>query len=156
MTNPVRVTVFARLDCCVPDFTGKNKVLVEMLHQMREQMSSLVKIEVVPNASREERFVYYKRMVTALLAGKDELPVLKGAGNLTALHHELSALKAGTFLSPAALEKLREVSSILFWIPPVIALDGKAVFAGKVPSATELCEAIKRASCTKDGANENR
>lgn len=131
MSDPVIVTIFPRLDCCVPDYTGKNAALVQVLRQVKQEVGDLARIEVVPNATRAERLIYYEQVVEALLAGGHELPFARGPGEWDALRRQLAAFRAGLLPGPGALERFREVSSILFWIPPVIGLDGKAVFVGR-------------------------
>ncbi|MEW6275320.1 MAG: hypothetical protein AB1556_09450 [Bacillota bacterium] len=143
MNDPVMVRVFPRLECCVPDFTGKNAALAGILHQVKQEVSDLAKIEVVPNTTSAERIIYYEQMIDALLAGGYELPFLEGAREWGALRREHSALKTRSFYSSGILKRSREIGFFLFSITPVIAINGKAVFVGKVPSADQLIEAIR-------------
>lgn len=150
MAGPVSVTVFTRLECCVPDFTGKNATLAKILHQVKQELGDLARIEVVPSASRAERLIYYKRMIAALLNGGYELPFVKNAGEWAALSSELDVANARLSRDPAIMERLGGIGSYLFWIPPIIEIDGKAVFVGEVPSAVQLCEAIRKSYQLKE------
>ena len=67
MSPPITITVFPRLDCCVPDFTGKNLALSQILGRARETLGQRARIEVVGAATRAERVNYYQSMVTRLL-----------------------------------------------------------------------------------------
>lgn len=145
MPDPVAVTVFARLDCCVPDFTGKNALLARLLHDVRQELRDVAKIEVVPAGTRADRLTYYTRMVDCLLAGGYALPFARDSGQWTALRRELDALGIGRYPGPGVLETLRAISSTLFWLPPIIAIDGRAVFVTEVPSTAQLIDAVRRA-----------
>ncbi|MEW6423805.1 MAG: MFS transporter [Bacillota bacterium] len=113
-------------------------------------MSDLAKIEVVPNATSAERVIYYEQMINALLAGGYELPFLEGAREWGALRREPGALKTRSFYSSGIRKRSREIGFFLFSITPVIEINGKAIFVGKVPSADQLIEAI-RSSLLKKG-----
>ncbi|MEW6228021.1 MAG: hypothetical protein AB1700_08025 [Bacillota bacterium] len=154
MSDPVSVTVFPRLDCCVPDYTGKNAALVQILRDVRQEVGDIARIEVVSDATRADRLVYYERMVDTLLAGGHELPFAKDDREWAALRRELSALKAGLLPGPGAFERFRTLSVALFWIPPVIGIDGKAAFVTELPSAAQLSEAIRKSHRLKEEDNE--
>ncbi|MFZ5633096.1 MAG: hypothetical protein ACOY40_09645 [Bacillota bacterium] len=143
MNDNVVVRVFPRLNCCVPDFTGKNAALARVLHQMRQEVGDLAKIEVIPSVTRAERLIYYDQMIDALLAGGHALPFAGDAGQWNALRSELGFPGAGLFSSPGDPQRFWEISFFLFSVTPVIGIDGRAVFVGEVPSAARLSEAIR-------------
>lgn len=145
MNGPIRVTVFPRLDCCIPDFTGKNVALARLLREAKVRLGDQVKIEVVPAGTRPERLTYYMGMVEALEAAGYELPFARSGQEWARLRHELDALRAVLTSGPAVMARLRQISIALFMIPPVIAVNGRAAFVSDVPSLEELSAAVASA-----------
>lgn len=143
MATPVEVTVFPRLDCCVPDYTGKNRLLGAILAEVKQRLGGQVHIEVVPAATRAERLNYYERMLEALLAAGRPLPFPVRHEQLAFYREAVRLLRAGGVPSPSALAGLRQISVYFFHITPIIAINGKAVFVTDVPSAAEMSEAIQ-------------
>jgi len=142
LTVPVRLTVFPRLECCVPDFTGKNAILARVLRETQAQLADRVRIEVVPAASRFDRLGYYLGMVDALAAAGYELPSARNGSEWAGLRRELDSIRAGVEPGPDAMARLRRASLSLFTIPPVIAVNGRAAFVSRVPSVEELGAAV--------------
>lgn len=147
--NPVEVTVFARLECCVPDFTGKNKILARVLSGAKEALGERARIEVVANSTRPERLAYYKRMTDALITGGHSIPFGMDRAKLEKYHRLMDALDYGGFPFQPTPE-LRQLAYYLFSVTPVISIDGKAVYVGTVPSVIELVEAVDKAFQTRD------
>jgi len=154
VTAPVRVTVFPRLDCCVPDFTGKNALLAQVLREAKARLGDQAIIEVVPAATRPERLIYYQGMVDALGAAGHALAFARNAEEWSELRRELDALRAGIDPGPATMARLRQVSVSLFMVPPVTAINGRAVFLSDVPSVEELTAAVTSAAPDQEEDNE--
>lgn len=133
MSAPITITVFPRLDCCVPDFTGKNLALSQVLNRAQETLGQRARIEVVGTATRAERVEYYRDMVRSLVA----------AGWIFPRGIDLANLPNGPLrvLTPS----LRQLSLYLFATAPVVAVAGKAVFVGAVPSLDALVAAVEQA-----------
>ena len=138
MPDAVTVTVFPRLDCCIPDFAGSNVALARVLREVKRDLGDQVNVEVLPTADRPHRYEYYGRMLDALVAAGYELPFADSPQRLLDLKRQASAFEAGLHPSARAIEELRRVSAHLFMIGPVVAIEGKAAFVGAVPSADEL------------------
>jgi len=143
MTLPVEISVFPRLDCCVPDYTGKNRLLGEVLSEVKQRYDDQVHIEVVPTSTRAERLDYYQRMLEVLLAASRPLPFSAGQEQLAFYGKAARLLKAGGVPSPSIMTGLRQISAYFFHITPIIAINGKAVFVTDVPTAAEMSEAIQ-------------
>jgi hypothetical protein len=109
---PVEVTVFPRLDCCVPDYTGRNQLLGEVLAEVKQCLGDKVRIEVVPAATRAERFDYYERMLKALLAAGQPLPFPAGSEQLAFYREAIRLLRSGQVPSSLALASLRQIGSV--------------------------------------------
>lgn len=148
MPAPVDVTVFPRLDCCVPDYTGQNRVLARVLTEVKQRLGDRARIEVVPTATRRERFDYYRRMLHTLLEAGWPLPFPFGPEQLTSYQEALQSVDMGH--PSSALAGLRQMGAYCFQITPVIALNGKAIFVSTVPSVPELLEAIETAVAEKE------
>ncbi len=143
MIAPVEMTVFPRLDCCVPDYTGKNRLLGEVLAEVKQRLGDRVRLEVVPTATRAERLDYYERMLRAFLAAARSLPFPAGSEQLAIYREASRLLRSGQVPSSQALASLRQISVYFFQVTPIVALNGKAVFVTRVPTASELSEAIE-------------
>lgn len=145
MSTPIEVTVFPRLECCVPDYTGKNRSLAGVLAEVKARYGDRVRIEVVPTGSRLERTSYYQRMLEALLAADHRASLPGGPEHLGLYQEAVRSAKTGQVPSPAAMPLIRQMSVHFFYTTPVIALDGKAAFVTAVPAVAELCQAIEMA-----------
>jgi hypothetical protein len=143
MIAPIKITVFPRLDCCVPDYTGKNRLLGEVLAEVKQNLGDQVHIEVISTATRAERLKYYERMLEALLAAGQPLPFPVGYEQLALYREAIRQLRIGRAPSPSTLAGLRQFSAYFFHITPIIAFEGKAVFVTAVPTAAEMSDAIK-------------
>ncbi len=139
MSGPVEITVFPRLDCCVPDFTGKNRTLGRLLSVAQETLGRRARIQVVGTATRPERVRYYRGMVQALLAAGWTFPA------------PIDPVTLPLELPPALPPALRDLSLYLFAVAPVVAVAGKAVFVGEVPSLETLAEAVEEAERIEAG-----
>lgn len=151
MATPVKVTVFPRLDCCVPDYTGKNRLLSAILAEVKQRLGGQMRIEVVPTATRAERLNYYERMLETLLAAGQPLPFPAGSEPLAFYREAARLLRAGCAPSASVLAGLRQFSVYFFRITPIIAINGKAVFVTTLPTAAEISEMIETAVVRRDG-----
>jgi len=149
MVAPVEVTVFPRLDCCVPDYTGKNRLLGQVLGELKRRLGDRLRIEVVPTGTRLERIGYYERMLQAILAAGQSPPFPAGPEQLAFYQEAARLLRAGQAPSPGALAAMRQISVQFFHATPIIALDGKAVFVSKVPTVAEMSEAVEAAAAAR-------
>ena len=102
MVAPVEVTVFPRLDCCVPDYTGKNRLLGQVLGELKRRLGDRLRIEVVPTGTRLERISYYERMLQAILAAGQSPPFPAGPEQLAFYQEAARLLRAGQAPSPGA------------------------------------------------------
>lgn len=139
MSRPVEITVFPRLDCCVPDFTGKNQALAQLLTGAREALGQRARVRVVGTATRPERVEYYRTLARALVAAGWHFPAPLNP----------ATLPEGPL--PVPTPALRYLSSYLFAIAPVVAVAGRAVFVGEVPSLDALVGAVERAERVEEG-----
>lgn len=145
MVAPVELTVFPRLDCCVPDYTGKNRRLGEVLAEVKDLLGELITVEIVSMNTRAERLGYYERLLGTLLAANWALPFSTGSGRLEVYQEASRLMKVGLAPTASLLAELRQYSAYFFQLTPVVALNGKATFVTAIPTAEELCEGVRKA-----------
>lgn len=143
MVAPVEVTVFPRLDCCVPDYTGKNRLLGEVLAGVKNQLGDRITVEIVSTSTRVDRLSYYERVLETLLASNWPLPFPVSSKHLEFYREATRLLRTGLVPPASIMAGLRPISAYFFHVTPVIALNGKAVFVTVVPTVTDLYEAVK-------------